>query len=90
MSKTETEYLESARDRLRRGEALIALALGDIGEIVKLNKDNPRRMNAAFIARGRIRAKLGELETAHGEATDLLFEHWPEQAGGIVALGGTR
>lgn len=90
MSKTETEYLESARDRLRRGEALIALALGDIGEIVKLNKDNPRRMNAAFIARGQIRAKLGELETAHGEATNLLFENWPEQAGDIVALGGTR
>lgn len=90
MAKSEIQYLESARDRLRRAEALINLALGDIGEIIKINKDNPRRMNAAFIARGRLRAKLGEFEAAHGEATELLFEHWPEQAGEVVVMGPGR
>jgi hypothetical protein len=87
--KTEQGLTESARDRLRRGEALIALAVRDINGVVTANTEagEAGKANAAFLAQAKIEAALAGLKIAHAEATEILLANWPG-FGGPVVLGG--
>lgn len=58
-------------------------ALGaTLKELIQINKDAGRveAVNAIFLT-------LSELNVWHGRATERLFQHSPEMAGGIVAQG---
>ena len=87
--KTEREYAESARDKLRRAEALIAQSLNDISGIMAINAEagNAANANAAFMARGKIRAALAGLEIAHADGTEILLANWPAFGSDVVAFG---
>jgi hypothetical protein len=89
MKKTERQNAESARDRLRKAEALIAQALADVSGVMTINAEagDAVKANAAFAARGKLRAALAGLELAHAGATDLLLEHWPGFGSDVTTFG---
>lgn len=88
----EREHIEAARDSLRTAEKLIGDAIREIGGVVKINADagQAEKMNAACLARGKLRAALGALEIAHAEGTQILFDNWPGFGAEIVAMGPGR
>ena len=90
--KTERQLAESARDRLRRAEALIALAIKDVNGIVAINAEAGRAdlSNAAFTAQARLTQALGGLQLAHAEGTDLLLANWPGFASEVTTFGPGR
>ena len=90
--KTERELAESARDRLRRAEALIALAIKDVNGMVAINAEGGRAdlSNAAFTAQAKLTQALGGLQLAHAEATALLLANWPDFAAEVTTFGPGR
>jgi hypothetical protein len=90
--KTEREILETVRDDMRKGEALLSRAIEGINDLVALNMDagEARRGNAASKAAAMLMEKLGAFKNAHADGTELLFAHWPEMAGEIVVMGPGR
>ena len=90
--KAEREYIESARDRLRRAESLIAMAIKDVNSVVAINADAGKAdlSNAAFTAQAKLTQALGGLQLAHAEGTSLLLANWPDLAAEVVAFGPGR
>jgi hypothetical protein len=90
--KTEREYAESARDRLRRAESLIDLALRDVAAMGKINADagRAREANAAFKARGMIGGARASLQVAHADSTTLLLDNWPDFGAEVTTRGPGR
>lgn len=92
MPKTERELVESARDRLRRAEAMIALAIKDVNGVVGINAEGGKAdlANAAFTAQAKLTQALGGLQLAHAEGTSILLANWPDFAAEVVVLGPGR
>ncbi len=92
MSKSEREMIESARDRLRRGESLIALAIKDVNDVVRLNANAHKAdlANAAFTAQAKLAQALGGLQLAHAEGTAILLANWPDFAAEVTVRGPGR
>lgn len=68
-------------EKVRKAMKTIKVALGRI-EQVNRDADRFQAANAAY----KWQQKMGVF---HAEATEDLFEHWPEEVSGeIVALGG--
>ena len=90
--KTEREMIESARDRLRRAESLIALAIKDVNGVVRFNANNGKAdlANAAFWAQAKLSVALGELQLAHADGTKALLDNWPDYASEVVVRGPGR
>jgi hypothetical protein len=90
--KTEREYIESARDRLRRAESLIALAIKDVNGVVTINAEGGKAdlSNAAFTAQAKLTGALGGLQLAHAEGTTILLASWPDFAAEVVTRGPGR
>jgi hypothetical protein len=90
--KSERELIESARDRLRRAESLLALAVKDINGVVGINAENGRAdlSNAAFTAQAKLTQALGNLQLAHAEGTAILLANWPGYGAEIVVMGPGR
>ena len=89
----EREHIEAARDAFRQAEKLIADGIRDIGAVVKINSGDPASaslMNAACLARGKMRIALGQFEVAHAEGTQILFDNWPGFGSEVVAYGPPR
>ncbi len=90
---TEQEHVEAARDAFRAAEKLIADGIREIGAVVKINAEDPAKahlMNAACMARGKLRIALGQFEVAHAEGTQILFDNWPGFGAEVVAYGPIR
>ena len=90
--KTERELIESARNRLRRAESLIALAARDLNGVVETNAQAGRAVqsNAAFKAQAKIEGALAGLKLAHAEGTEALLENWPDWAAEVTVRGPGR
>ena len=90
--KSEREFVESARDRLRRAEALIAMAIKDVNGVVSINADAGKAdlANAAFTAQAKLTQALGGLQLAHAEGTSILLDNWPGFGAEVVILGPGR
>lgn len=90
--KSEKDLIESARDRLRRAESLIAMAIKDVNGVVAINADasRPDLSNAAFTAQAKLTQALGGLQLAHAEGTALLLANWPDWASEVVTRGPGR
>jgi hypothetical protein len=90
--KTERELIESARDRLRRAETLIALAVKDVNGVVGINAEagNAVLSNAAFTAQAKLTKALGGLQLAHADGTDILLANWPDFAAEVTTRGPGR
>jgi hypothetical protein len=90
--KTERDYIESARDRLRRAETLISLAIKDVNAVVGINADAGKAdlSNAAFTAQAKLTRALGGLQLAHAEGTSILLANWPDFASEVVTRGPGR
>ena len=74
--KTEREYIESARDKLRKAEALWRGAIADVMGVVNVNED-AKLANAAFGAAADLTDELAGMMRAHKRVTDTLLENWP-------------
>ena len=90
--KTERELIESARDRLRRAESLIALAVKDVNGVVGINSEAGKAVlaNAAFTAQAKLTLALGGLQLAHAEGTDILLANWIDFAAEVTTRGPGR
>jgi hypothetical protein len=88
----ERKLIESARDKFREGERLIASGLDDVVSVMRLNEKGGEaiRANAAGLARGLIMRPLADMYIAHAKSTDLLFEHWPEYGAEVMLKGPGR
>ena len=64
--KTEREWVEAARDKFRRAEALIASGIKDVGNVVAINQagGNAVLMNAASKAEAKMIVAFGGLKLA--------------------------
>jgi UDP-N-acetylmuramoylalanine--D-glutamate ligase len=76
--KAEREYIESARDRLRRAESLIAMAIKDVNSVVTINADAGKADLSAILRH------LGHVAGAYliGEAAPM----FAEQLQGLVPV----
>lgn len=92
MPKSERELIETARDRLRRAESLIALAIKDVNSVVRINANAGKAdlANAAFWSQAKLALALGELQLAHADGTKILLDHWPDYASEVVVRGPGR
>jgi len=88
MAKTEREYIESARDKLRKAEALWRDACADVMGVVNVN-DDARLANAAFGVAADMTDELSSMMRSHKRATDTLLEYWPEYSD-VVTRGPGR
>lgn len=48
------------------------------------------KLNAACMARGKMRIALGQFKVAHAEGTQILFDNWPGFGSEVVAYGPGR
>lgn len=83
--KTEREYIEDARDHLRKAEAEWRKAVDAVLGVVNVN-DNPALANAAFGVAADFTDELGAMMRSHWRGTMALLEHWP-QFGEVVTRG---
>ena len=90
--KSERELVESARDRLRRAESLIAPAIKDVNGVLGINAEagNAVLANAAFMAQAKLTQALGGLQLAHAEGTSILLANWPDFAAEVTTRGPGR
>ena len=88
----ERELLESARNKLRKAEALTASAIKDVNAVVKINSDDGRAdlANAAFMAQAEIEIAAGTSKLAHAKGTAILLDKWPGWASEVVVMGPPR
>lgn len=88
----ERELIESARNRLRKAETLIALAIKDVSGVVKINSEAGRGdlANAAFTAQAKLEIAGGGLKLAHAEGTAILLANWPDWSAEVVTRGPPR
>lgn len=90
---SEQKHVEAARDAFRAAEKLIADGIREISAVVKINSGDPATahlLNAACMARGKMRIALGQFEVAHAEGTQILFDNWPGFGSEVVAYGPGR
>jgi hypothetical protein len=92
MMKTERELIESARDKFRRAEVLIASGIKDVGNVVAINQvaGNAVLMNAASMAEAKMIVAFGGLKLAHAEGTDILLANWPDFGAEVTTRGPGR
>lgn len=87
--KTEREYIESARDKLRKAEVLWRGAVADVMGVVNVNED-ARLANAAFGAAADLSEELAGMMRSHWRATHVLLENWPEYSDVVTRGPGGR
>jgi len=85
---TEREYVEKARDSLRKSEAEWGRAITAVLGVVNAN-DNPALANAAFGAAADLTEALADMRRSHWRVTNILLESWPEY-GDVVTKGPGR
>ena len=75
--------MATERELFDDAQRLKAALDATLKELTQINKDAGRMeaVNAIFLTRS-------ELNVWHGRATERLFRHFPEMAGGVVAQGG--
>lgn len=90
--KSEKEYVEAARDALRKSEAEWQKAIAAVMGVVKVNADagNARLANEAFGVAGHLHHALAEMILAHKSGTDVLLANWPDWAAEVTTKGPTR
>jgi hypothetical protein len=74
--KSEREYIEDARDKLRKAEALWKVAIAEVMEVVNVNED-AALANAAFGAAAELTEELSSMMRSHWRVTGILLENWP-------------
>jgi hypothetical protein len=77
MAKTEREYVEAARDALRKAESEWGKAIAAVMVVVNVNED-PRLANAAFGVAADLTAEKARMMAVHKDATVVLLASWPE------------
>ena len=90
--KTEREYVEAARDALRKSEAEWRKAIAAVMGVVEVNAANGNAFlsNEAFGVAAELTSELSSMMTAHKLGTDTLLEYWPEFAAEVVTRGPGR
>lgn len=90
--KTEREYVEAARDALRKSEAEWQKAIAAVMGVVKANADAGRAdlSNAAFGVAADLTEGLADMMRAHWRGTMVLLEKWPDFAAEVITRGPGR
>jgi hypothetical protein len=90
--KTEREYVEAARDALRKSEAEWQKAIAAVMGVVKVNADDGKAAlsNAAFGVVADMTEELSNMQRTHWRGTMILLENWPDFAAEVVTRGPGR
>lgn len=90
--KTEREYVEAARDALRKSEAEWQKAITAVRGVVAANMQAGEAVlaNEATGAVAQLTSQLGDMIYCHKRVTDILLENWPGMGGPVVLGGGGR
>lgn len=78
--KTEREYVEAARDALRKSEAEWQKAIAAVMGVVKVNADagKAKLSNSAFGVVADLTEELANMQRTHWRSTLVLLEDWPD------------
>lgn len=89
---TEKEHIEAARDALRAAEKSWATAITHVKGVMQANADAGRAVmaNEAFKVATSLTYELANMMQAHGSATDVLLQNWPEWVAEVVVMGPGR
>jgi hypothetical protein len=92
MAKTEREYVEDARDALRKAEREWDKAIDAVMGVVNFNADagNAELSNAAFGVAASLTFMKASMMHEHKGATDILLEKWPDFGADVVTKGPGR
>lgn len=74
----ERGHIAAAIKAARAAERQMALVRRHTDAVVKINADNPERMNAASHALADLMGGESAFRKAHANATDRLLAHFPE------------
>ena len=90
--KTEREYVEAARDALRKSEAEWQKAIAAIRGVMAVNNEagNAVLANAAFGVVADMTDELAAMQRTHWRGTMILLENWPDFAAEVVTRGPGR
>lgn len=90
--KTELEYVEAARDALRKSEAEWQKAIAAVMGVVKVNAERgeARLANEAFGVAGHLTYVLGDMIRVHKAGTDVLLASWPAFGADVTVKGPGR
>ncbi len=86
--KTEREYVEAARDALRRSKAEWQKAIDAVMGVVAVN-DDASLANEAYGAVAELTDELASMMRSHKRVTDTLLENWPDYSD-VVTRGPGR
>jgi hypothetical protein len=90
--KTEREYVEAARDALRKSEAEWQKAITAVRGVIAVNneKGDAKLANEAFGVVARLTSELSDMMYAHKQSTDVLLANWPDFAAEVTTRGPGR
>ena len=90
--KTEREYVEAARDALRKSEAEWKKAIAAVMGVVEVNaaKGDAHLSNQAFGVAADLTEELSNMMRSHWRGTMILLESWQEFAAEVVTRGPGR
>ena len=90
--KTEREYVEAARDALRKSEAEWRKAIAAVMGVVEVNAANGNAFlsNEAFGVAADLTEELSNMMRSHWRGTMVLLEKWPDFAADVITRGPGR